>query len=394
MYSEFFSLRCEPFEDRVDTQFLFLTPGREKTLAAMEYQSRCGKGIMLITAEAGAGKTMLIRALLQKLHGSDRAVVVNWPREGKFNLVRETCKRFGVTLPRLFSRRRGLAKLRRGLSRLYKTGHRAILVIDQAEHMEPEDLLELPAMTGFQKGGDRLLTVILVSRPEIRSKLDAADSSELRRHLRSERELKPLTFEESNQYIQHRLHIAGAADPDLFDVDATSILHEASGGLPRALNRLCQTAMMVAHGINEKRIDHDIAVTVADESLPPARSVDLKEIGIDAISDVSRKTRATRVTGEETRADAVQAPAAPMPEAEGTRAPTDAALAARMEGLMAQGEELARRLERMLARADRTSDTSEAALLQSTAVEKHLASLTDDADTVITQSGRVGRAGG
>ena len=330
-------------------------------------------------------------------------MVVNWPGEGKFSLVREACKRFGVTLPAMYSRKRGLARLRRGLTRLYKTGHRAILIIDHAESMRAEDLLELPAITGFQKGGDRLVTVILMARPDLRATFDQADSSELRRQLRADRTLPPLSVEEVDRYIQRRLTAAGAEDVELFEPEAVALIHEATGGVPRRINQLCETALMVAHGAGDRRVDRHIITTVAEETLTPTRSIDLKAIGVDAVHDLARRVRGARVDKEEPPVETSEPTQATPASTSVDRAPdTEAsmprhaveAMSKRMEGLLASADEMTKKLERMLARADRMTDTSEAALLQSTAVEKHLASLTDDADSVISGLGTsVQRAG-
>ena len=97
MYANFFELRCLPFEDRADTKFYFGTSSSEETLAALEYECRHGKDMILVLGEAGVGKTMLMRMLALRLPVGDRAVVLTARPNGELNVIRETCKAFGVT---------------------------------------------------------------------------------------------------------------------------------------------------------------------------------------------------------------------------------------------------------------------------------------------------------
>ena len=92
MYCDFFGLRCRPFEDRPDTQFFHATGGCEEALAAMEYESRFGQGFALIIGEAGTGKTLLVRTLLQRMPRNDHVVVLTWRPGGQMDLMREVCR--------------------------------------------------------------------------------------------------------------------------------------------------------------------------------------------------------------------------------------------------------------------------------------------------------------
>ena len=289
MYCDFFGLRCNPFEDRTGAQFFYATPERKKILAAVENASHCGEEIALVLGEAGVGKTLLIRALLLQSHSTDHVVVLTRPADGEMDLIRETCKRFGATLPSSYSSPRGLAALRRHLRHTAKVGHRSILVIDQAENLTVGNLSELATLTDLQHKGDRLLTVILVGQPRFRVLLEKPESAGIRRRLPDAWTLPALSLDETVAYIEYRLRIAGAGETDLFDREAVAMIQQASKGIPRLINQMCDTAMMVAYGAGETRVGRDIAAEVTEgSSTSVERSVGAREIGVGSAREVAR----------------------------------------------------------------------------------------------------------
>ena len=246
MYCDFFGLRCRPFEDRPDAQFFCATSDAEEALATMEYESHYGKGTTLVLGEAGTGKTLLVRTLLQRLHATDHVGVLTWPSTGQTDVVQETCKSFGVTLPADQSQDRFLARLRRHLVRTHQADHRSILIIDQAENLSVEGIRQVAALTELQHDGEGLLNIILVGQPRLRAALDRPEFARVRQQLYGERTLLPLSAADTETYVEHRLRVAGAGTTDVFDKDAVALIHEAADGIPRLINHIASAAMVAS----------------------------------------------------------------------------------------------------------------------------------------------------
>ncbi|MGB2987450.1 MAG: AAA family ATPase, partial [Phycisphaerae bacterium] len=393
MYSNHFGLRCRPFEDWVDTQFFYATADCEETLAAMEYESQHGRGISLLLGEAGTGKTLLIRTLLHRLDTSDHVAVLAWLPGEQVDLVRETAKGFGVSLPPSHHNARCVARLRRHLTYTRKANHRSVLIIDQAENLTPEAMTQLAALTDLQHDGERLLNIALVGQPHVRSVLDDPQFAQISQQLYGEHILRPLTLPEAERYVQHRLRIAGAGDVSLFDQEAVALIHEASNGIPRLINHMCDAAMLAACSAGESRINSDIAAEVARKGGSEERCANASELGVTTAEQVaiglpyeaSSHVPADHAVTGSTRAN--QPSTAVVEERVDDWYRSDGrkqdAVVALPEPTLARGEMLLERLERVLARADRMNATSEASLAQFTAVEKHLTALTDGAERLI-----------
>ncbi len=380
MYSNFFGLSCLPFEDRADTRFYCATSEREETLAAMEYESREGKGATLVLGEAGTGKTLLVRTLLLRFGSSDRVVVLTWPSGGGMSLVREACKAFGVSLPMAYSRARGLARLRKHLARSLARQRRPVLLVDQAEHLTVENLSQLTALMDLQHNGTPALSIILVGSPSLRTLLDKPEFAGIRQKFFDEHTIERFDPEMTRRYIKHRMQVAGAAGADVFEPEAMTLIHTASGGTPRLINHMCNAALVAAYGAGQKCVNARIAAEVT--GIEPPMETPVTAPAADIAADIV--IEAPPIDDHPTPI-AEPVPTAQMPTSVGssfygvmpdrfTRPAADSTQPA-----IGDTEPQLARLDRALARADRMATTSEAVLLQATAVEKHLTVLTEGA---------------
>jgi general secretion pathway protein A len=268
MYAGFFGLRCLPFEDRADTQFCCPNAQFDEAAAALVYEAQYGNGVALVLGEAGTGKTLLIRTVLARLEPAVHAVVLTWPGDSGADLIRESCKGFGVSLPSSQHQPRTLERLRRHLSRLAASGNRAILVLDQAENLSAHRLAQVATLSDLEEDRGRLLRVFLVAQPRLRSQMDRPELARLRQQLFGERVLTALTPEATRAYIAHRLSVAGASNARIFDDDAVHCIHELSGGIPRLINRICDGVMRDAYGAGVTRISK--ALVQENAGLSPA----------------------------------------------------------------------------------------------------------------------------
>ncbi|MCH7840270.1 MAG: AAA family ATPase, partial [Planctomycetes bacterium] len=420
MYCGFFGLRCPPFEDRADPQFTYATSPFEEALAALEYEAHFGQGMTLALGEAGTGKTQLIRSLLMRLHSTDHAVVVTWPVGGEMDLVRETCKGFGVTLSSSHGSVQQPARLRRHLSRHNRANHRSILIIDQAENMTADNLLQLGTLADLEGDTGTLLNILLVGQPQFRTLMNRPEFARLRQQLFGERTLSPLTLSDTTNYLRHRLSVAGAADPDLFDDQAVKLIHQAAGGIPRLINRMADAALIAAYGAQAARVNSDIAAEVTRNDTILERSMDRTEVGVATGGHLGPDRRAgatafrpaietaknlhgadswdlpgtvAAASDEGPTVDIEDPAGGDFPDADEMDSSSYAPLLEPVDSFHAKGEALLERLQRALARAERFSATSNASLSQFTAVEKHLHSLTTRAERLIDRVGGAVRHG-
>jgi MSHA biogenesis protein MshM len=271
MYCDYFGLRCRPFEDRADTRFLHQTPETEETLAAMEYAAQHGEGIALVMGEAGTGKTMLCRALVQRLSATDRAVILTMPTGRTYNIVRETCKAFGVLSSNQEhgGRTRPLHHLEKHLWQVNATGYRAILILDQAENLTPQSMTAVAALHELQVEGRPLLQIILVGQPQIMNALNDPRFSRLKQRVYGAPQLVPMAEEQIGGYLQQRLRVAGLRDAAIFDPAAAEQIHRAARGIPRLVDHIADACLLHAYAAQQKTVTPAIVleVTEADTTL-------------------------------------------------------------------------------------------------------------------------------
>ncbi len=247
MYKKFFGLRCSPFEDRIQPEFLFTYPDLDEVLASMECEIRYRQGLGLIVGEAGTGKTLLVRLLLTKLDPQEPAVVIRCPADGNMDVVRETCKGFGVTLPEHYDAKRGLARLRRRLLDIHQQKRLAVLIVDQAENVSAEAMVAMESLFDLSREDKQLLTILLVGQPRLTDVLGQPLFDRLRQQLSSEIRLHKFTSARTQEYITHRLRVAGAGEKTIFDASAMAVIHIVTKGIPRLINRLADASMIAAY---------------------------------------------------------------------------------------------------------------------------------------------------
>ncbi len=419
MYTKFFGLSRRPFEERADPQFYFPTSHGDEVLASLEYESQSGQSIALLIGEAGTGKTLLMRSLLMRGKPSDQSVVLTWAAGGQSSVIREACKAFGVTLPTSFSAGRGLARMRRHLKRVTTNGRRALLVIDQAEHLSHEQLEEISELTSLHLCDQSMLTVMLAGQPQFKALLDRAELSSLRQRLFGERVLVPFSSAETEAYIAHRVKVAGAANADLFERSAIEVIHRVSGGIPRLINHVAGEAMLGAYGASRKTVTESVVLELVKEhayaepmptTAPSSETaaVDLQggmgskaESGTGVVRSASLSRDRLEVEGDPLFGVGEPATdhAADVGYGVGSGMILDQLGGVGLESLnpleggdqggmmVDRGHLLLENLERALARAERMSTTSQAALAQSTAVETHLETLVGHAQRIAVELG-------
>jgi general secretion pathway protein A len=263
MYKKFFGLKENPFNVNPDPRYLFLTGHTQEALACLTYGIETRKGFILLTGEVGTGKTTLINKLLEWLHKERvfTAFVFN-PRLSVSQFFDFMMADFGIPCE---SHQKGqmLLKLNQWLLDRYQAGERAVLVVDEAQNLSPQMLEEIRLLTNLETSTEKLLQIVLAGQPELEQKLNQPQLRQLRQRITLRAKTRQLTLDETQGYIQERLRIAGAQNPDIFSPEAVAAVHRYARGIPRVTNLLCEHALVSSFVDQKNPVPAEIVEEVA-----------------------------------------------------------------------------------------------------------------------------------
>ena len=263
MYEEFYGFRERPFSKTPDPRFLFLSRGHREALARLLFAVE-ERDLVLLTGEIGCGKTTLSRALMDQLDDGYRVMLFINPRLTPMEFLRALALRLGVAEPERFKTDL-LEQIGSELYRLYEQGVCPVMIVDEAQlvpHRETFD--EIRLLTNFQLDDRNLLSVVLVGQPELRKRLAHRAYEPLRQRIGMQFDLKPLSLEETAEYIDFRLRTAGGS-AGLFQPRAVEQIHRFSGGIPRKINQAAALALLEGFGREAGRIGGEIVDAVMTE---------------------------------------------------------------------------------------------------------------------------------
>lgn len=254
MYEAFYNMERKPFSASPDPTFLFESRQHGRALTLVQYGLLNQAGFIVFTGEAGCGKTTLVRRLLGTMGDGFRVgVVSNTQCESFDELLRWVLLAFGLEY-------RGKEKVElfetftSFLAAEYAEGRRTVLIIDEAQQLSRSGLEQLRMVSNVNVDGEQLLQVLLVGQPGLWRQLREPEMAQLAQRIGVDFHLEPLDRAEVGQYVRHRLTVAGG-DPDLFQTDTFSLIAEASGGIPRLVNALCDAALVYGYSDGARKID-------------------------------------------------------------------------------------------------------------------------------------------
>ena len=248
MYATHFGLREMPFGITPDTSFAYACNTHQEALNTLLVAVKNGEGFIKITGEVGTGKTLLCRRFLATIDQNHVSAYIPNPYLAPRTLLFALAEELRVTLPRDADQHLLLKEFTRGLLNFARQGKTVVLCLDEAQAMPVETLEALRLLTNLETEKRKLLQVILFGQPELDDNLDHESVRQLRQRITFNHRLTALGREEVDQYIAHRLRVAGYRGNRLFTRTATRLAHRASGGVPRLINILAHKAMLVAYG--------------------------------------------------------------------------------------------------------------------------------------------------
>ncbi|RVU47441.1 ExeA family protein [Rubrivivax rivuli] len=266
MYASFFGLSKEPFSIAPDPRFLFMSEQHREALAHLLYGLGGGGGFVLLTGEVGAGKTTVCRCFLEQVPAHCRVAYIFNPKLSVAELLQTVCGEFGIPLPaQADSVKAHVDALNAFLLAGHAKGEQAVLVIDEAQSLSAEVLEQLRLLTNLETAERKLLQIILIGQPELREMVARPELEQLAQRIVARYHLGPLSLAETQQYIQHRLSVAGPSAPLPFSAAALARIHALSGGVPRRINLLADRALLGAYAQGQPRAERRTVQQAAQE---------------------------------------------------------------------------------------------------------------------------------
>jgi len=279
MYAQHFGLKQEPFSIAPDPRFLFMSERHREALAHLLYGLGGGGGFVLLSGEIGAGKTTVCRCFLEQIPKRCNVAYIFNPKLTVVELLRSVCEEFRIpfehTGPQPATVKDYLDPLNEFLLRTHAVGQNNVLIIDEAQMLSVEVLEQLRLLTNLETNERKLLQIVLIGQPELRTMLARPELEQLAQRVIARFHLDALSADETAQYIRHRLAVAGLTGALPFRRDAMARIHQLARGVPRRINLLCDRALLGAYALGRNRVDRDMvdkaAGEVFDTTQPPGR---------------------------------------------------------------------------------------------------------------------------
>jgi general secretion pathway protein A len=245
MYLELFKLNELPFRLTPDPAFLYLSKNHARAKAYMESTIWFTDGFVVITGEIGSGKTTLIETFLKELEKDVVVAQINQTQVTVVDFLQTLLVQFGFQ-PFRMKKAELLATLNEFLIEQYSNGRRVLLIVDEAQNLSNKVLEEIRMLSGVETTKEKVLRIILAGQPELNEKLNSPTLIQLAQRIRLRFHLTALSKTDTEAYIQHRLEVAGSQGRQIFDPECYPIVYRYTGGIPRLVNTLCDTALMAA----------------------------------------------------------------------------------------------------------------------------------------------------
>ena len=264
MYLELFKLKELPFRLSPDPQFLFLSKDHARAKAYMESTIWFTDGFVVITGEIGAGKTTLIETFLRELEKDVIVAQINQTQVSVIEFLQAVLVQFGFS-PFQMKKAELLATLNQFLIEQYSAGRKVLLIVDEAQNLNLRVLEEIRMLSGIETTKEKVLRIILAGQPELNEKMDAPELVQLVQRVRLRFHLSALSSEDTMSYVLHRLEVAGSQGREIFQPACYPIIDRYTGGVPRLINTLCDTAMLAAFNAERDQVlPEDLEAAIAE----------------------------------------------------------------------------------------------------------------------------------
>lgn len=266
IYNDHFGLRERPFTLLPDPEFLYWSRQHRLAFTMLEYGVMTRAPITVITGDVGAGKTTLVQYLLQSIVDQVEIGLISNAQGGRGELLQWILHAFSVPFDPTNSYVQLFQVLQEHLLSVYAKGKRVILIIDEAQNLNKETIEELRMLTNINSNKDELLQLILVGQPEFRDMIRLPELRQFVQRVGANYHLTGMSAETVAGYIEHRLQVAGGTGSEI-DSSAFELIHEASNGVPRLVNQLCDLGLVYAFSADQPTVTSDTIQAVIDDGV-------------------------------------------------------------------------------------------------------------------------------
>jgi type II secretory pathway predicted ATPase ExeA len=254
MYNSYFGFTEAPFENKLDQKFLFLGEDHSEVLAALLYFIQESKGFAVVSGDVGTGKSMLIHCFLERIPKSVHPIVILNPNVTYHDLLHYIGKEL-----KLGEIKENILELtddiKQKLIKEKQQGKVYVLVVDEAHLLPNSSLEDIRLLSNIETQEQKLLQILLVGQYELSHKLDRPEMRQLRQRINISRFLSPLSPAETIQYINYRLTVAGSDFDSCFEPKCKSLIYKMSEGVPRKINQICDSALLICLTENRHKVN-------------------------------------------------------------------------------------------------------------------------------------------
>jgi general secretion pathway protein A len=265
MYNSHYGFSCSPFENNLDQRFLFFSAGHYEVFSALLYFVKERKSFALVCGDVGTGKTMLINHLLSRLPKSVHPIVISNPMVNYTEILRYIAGELGIANPGR-SLLNLIDQVKCTLIEEAQKEKRFVLIIDEAHLLAESSLEAVRLLSNIETEETRLLQILLIGQYELSHKLSKPGMRQLRQRININRFLGPMNAKETIQYVDWRLKVAASTFDSCFEPDCQREIFKRTRGVPRAINRLCDNALLIGKSKGTQKVNRKI-VRLADEAL-------------------------------------------------------------------------------------------------------------------------------
>jgi general secretion pathway protein A len=254
MYLDFYRLKEWPFNVTPDPSYLYFSPHHREAYDHLIYGIENRKGFIQLTGEVGCGKTTLCRAILSGLSDDVETALILNPSLTETQLLRAMLNDYGLELKGR-DRLAYIETLNEYLLMKHEEGINVALLIDEAQDLSPQVMEQVRLLSNLETDQHKLIQIVLVGQPELKQRLESRSLRQLRQRITVRYHISPLTHEQTEEYIYHRLRVAGSDGRVQFTASALRAVFKYSRGIPRLINAVCDNVLLAGYVMNTTSID-------------------------------------------------------------------------------------------------------------------------------------------
>ncbi|MCA1927690.1 MAG: AAA family ATPase [Calditerrivibrio sp.] len=264
MYNKFFGFQEEPFKLSPDPEYFYLSSSHENAIELMKYGIESRKGFITLVGEVGTGKSTLIRYLLRDLSNMPTSLIIN-PFLSPDELLYSIAKDFGIKTDLCINKGDVYSELTHFLINNYKNGKNAAIIIDEAQNLTFESFEVVRQISNIELENEKLVQIVLAGQTELENCLLKQELRQLNQRVSIRIKLSNFDFNDTENYIIHRINVAAKIRKYIFNASAIKEIHRLTKGNPREINQLCDKSLLIAYSQNLKKIDPSIVRRAAKE---------------------------------------------------------------------------------------------------------------------------------